>query len=615
MEQEKYFEKNMETLKKRNETLYKAICEYTLVEEEYHPEKVLAKDGTEIMKITKDGKECFLNSQYRPVKEAVTFVEQYDKVSDYSFMVFLGFGNGIIARQLRQSMGEHVALCFYEPSIEIFMHVIQNYDISDLLTAGNVYIIVNRLNKEDMQAVLGSNIKFDTYQNAIYDALPKYRQLFLEDNQWLEDLYRQDVVNIMAYIETQQTFGKQFVINAIHNMKYLLNCNYRDDFKDVFPKDMPAVVVAAGPSLENNIEVLKKMKGKALIVAVDTALRYLTEQGMKPDLAITVDAKKPIHLFDSEDIRKLMLVSDCSGNHQAVELLSGQKLIFSGGNYVYYKKVFALKEREFGFLKNGGSVATVAFSLLREWGFRRIVLVGQDLALAPDKVHAGKDDVDLHKLNGNKIAIKGYYGDTVYTTWDYNEYRRWFERMIEEENCPEVINATEGGAKIKGAIQMPLQKVLDTYCTREFDFEKAIEEVPPTFTEEDRPKLLAMWEESVKNIEKLKRNFKEGIHLIEDEIRLISRGSYTKGNIRNIHKKLNKIFEECDSYMEIQFIDSMVAEKEERILDDIYEMEESNDEEHCRLLEKLKTYLLSMQNVTDEVRELFQTVIKEMKVS
>ncbi len=614
MEQEKYFEKNMMALKERDEMLYKAICEYTPAEEGCCPQKVLAKDGTEITKITKDGKEWFLNSQYRPVQEAVTFVEQYNKVSDYSFMVFLGLGNGIIARQLRQSMGEHVRLCFYEPSVEIFMHVIQNYDISDLLAAGNVYIIVNRLNKEKMQIVLGANIQFDTYQNAIYDALPKYRQLFLEDNQWLEDLYRQDVVNIMAYIQTQQEFGKYFVINAIQNMKYLLNCNYRDDFKDIFPKDMPAVVVAAGPSLEKNIEALKKMKGKALIIAVDTALRYLTEQGLRPDLAITVDAKKPIHLFDSEDIRKLILVSDCAGNHQALELLSGQKLIFSGGNYVYYKKVFALKGREFGFLKNGGSVATVAFSLLREWGFRRIVLVGQDLALAPDKVHAGKDDVDLYKLNGNKIAIEGYYGDTVYTTWDYNEYRRWFERMIEEENCPEVINATEGGAKIKGAIQMPLQKVLDTYCTREFDFEKAIEEVPPTFTEEDRSKLLAMWEESVKNIEKLKRNFKEGIHLIEEEIRLISRGSYTKGNIRNIHKKLNKIFEECDSYMEIQFIDSMVAEKEERILDDIYEMEESNDEEHCRLLEKLKKYLLSMQDVTDEVKELIVSVINQVQV-
>ena len=33
MEQEKYFEKNMETLKKRDEVLYKAICEYTPVEE------------------------------------------------------------------------------------------------------------------------------------------------------------------------------------------------------------------------------------------------------------------------------------------------------------------------------------------------------------------------------------------------------------------------------------------------------------------------------------------------------------------------------------------------------------------------------------------------------
>lgn len=614
MKHTEYFEKNMKALKAQDELLYEAICEYDSTQPQYCPEIVQAKDGTEITKIVKDGKEWFLNSQYRPLQEATTFVEQYSQVIDYSFMVFLGFGNGMLARQLHQSMGEHVVLLFFEPSVEIFLHTMQHYDISDLFAAENLFITVEELNKEKVPEILTAHIQFDTYRNAIYDALPKYRQLFPEKNLWLEDFYRQGVMNVRVYLDTQQAFGKSFAINNIQNMKHLLNCNYRDDFKDVFPHDIPAVVVAAGPSLEKNIEVLKKMKGKALIVAVDTALRYLTEQGMKPDLGITVDAEKPIRLFDTEKIRELTLVIDSGSNYRAADLLSRHKLIFSGGNYVYYKKVFKINRRNFEFLKNGGSVATVAFSLLREWGVQRIILVGQDLALAPDKVHAGNDDVDLHKLDSDKIAIEGYYGNIVYTTWDYDAYRKWFEEVIEEEDCPEVINATEGGARIKGAIQMPLQKVLDTYCTREFDFEKAIEDVPIVFTEKDRPQLLALWEESVKNLGKLKRNFKEGIRLVEEEIRLITRKHYSKGNMRDIHRRLDKIFKECDSYMEIQLVDSMIAAEEEKILDDLYEMKESNDEEHCRLLEKLKKYLASMLEATDEVKELYVSVINQVQV-
>lgn len=614
MEQTEYFEKNMQVLQERDEELYQAIRKYSLGESGYCPERVQAKDGTDITRLTVDGRNIYLNSQYRPLQEAITFAEQYHSVIDYSFMTFFGFGNGILARQLCRTMGEHVVLLFYEPSVETFLHTLSNYDVSDLLAEENIFIVVEALNKDRISTILSDNIKFDNYKLAIYDALPKYRQLFPEQYQWLEDLYRQAVLNVKIYLDTQQGFGRSMAENTIRNMRHLLNCNYRDEFNGIFPADIPAVVVAAGPSLEKNIQVLKKMKGKALIVAVDTALRYLAEQGLRPDLAVTVDAKKPIRLFESEEVRNMQLVMDSGSNYQAVDLLSGQKLIFSGGNYAYYKNVFEMAGQQFQFLDNGGSVATVAFSLLREWGFQRIVLVGQDLSLSPDKVHAGKDDVDLHKLQKSKIAIEGYYGDTVYTTWDYNEYRKWFEEMIAEETCSEVINATEGGAKIAGAIQMPLQEVLDTYCGKTFDFEKAIQDVPPTFTKENLPQLLTLWNDSMRNLGHLKRRFKEGIRLVEEQIRLITRGNYTKGTMRNIHKRLDKIFEECDSYVEIQLVDSMIAAEEEKILDDLYEMEESNDEEHCRLLGKLKRYLDSMAGATDEVKELFQIVIDEMEV-
>ncbi len=614
MEQVEYFDKNMKVLQTRDEELYQAIKKYEPAESRYNPELVQAKDGTGITRLTVDGKKWYLNSQYRPLQEAETFVEQYHEVIDYSFMVFFGFGNGIIARQLRQYVGEHVSLLFYEPSAELFLYTLRHYDISDLLESENTDVLVGGLNEEKVPEVLTKNIKFDNYRFAIYDALPKYRQLFPEQYQWLEDGYRNGVYNIIIYLNTRRDFGKSMAVNSILNMRHLLNCNYRDDFNGVFPTDIPAVVVAAGPSLEKNVQVLKKMKRKAFIIAVDTALRYLAEQGFKPDLAVTVDAEKPIRLFEAEDVRDMQLIIDSGANYQAVDLLSKQKLIFSGGNYTYYQDIFKIAGRQFEFLKNGGSVATIAFSLLRGWGFQRIVLVGQDLALAPDKVHAGKDDVDLQKLDGRKIPVEGYYGDTVYTTWDYDAYRKWLEEMIEEEDCPEVINATEGGARIAGAIQMSLQEVMDTYCVREYDFEKEIQDMSPVFGEKDRAQLLTLWNGSVRNLEQLKRRFKEGIRLTEEEIRLIQRGNYSKGSMKDIHRRMDRILKECDSYIEIQLVDSMIAAEQERILDDIYEMESSNDEEHCRLLEKLKKYMISMSEAAEEAKGLFQTVINEMVV-
>lgn len=614
MEQMEYYEKNMKVIQERDEAFYQAILTYELTESECCPELVQAKDGTGITRLTMNGKGWYLNSQYRPLQEAVAFAEQYHAVIDYSFMIFFGFGNGIVARRIRKVMGNHVHMLYYEPSAEIFLHTLYNYDISDLLADDDTEIFVKNINDKNISQVLMANITFDNYRLAIYDALPKYHQLFPKQYQCMEEQYRKAVYKIISYLDTQQVFGRNMVVNCIQNMRHLLNCNYRDDFKGVFPIDMPAVVVAAGPSLEKNVQVLKKMKGKAFIVAVDTALRYLAEEGIKPDLAVTVDPEKPIRLFESEAVRNMLLAMDSSANYKAANLLSRHKVIFSGGNYIYYQKMFELVGREFFFLENGGSVATIAFSLLLEWGFQRIVLVGQDLALTTDKVHAGKDDVDLYKLDRAQIAIEGYYGDTVYTTWDYNVYREWFEKMIEKEHCPEVINATEGGAKIAGAIQMSLQEVMDKYCEKEFDFEKAIQDVPVAFKDENKEQLLELWNDSVKNLEQLKRKLKEGVRLAEEQVRLVQRGSYTKGEMKDLQKRMDKILKECDSYIEIQLVGSMIAAEEERILDDIYEMETSNDEEHCRLLEKLKKYMTSMSDATDEVKELFQTVIDEMTI-
>ena len=52
-----------------------------------------------------------------------------------------------------------------------------------------------------------------------------------------------------------------------------------------------AVVVGAGPSLRryNQIEILKKYKNNLVIISADGALYYLLDNGVIPDLVITLD--------------------------------------------------------------------------------------------------------------------------------------------------------------------------------------------------------------------------------------------------------------------------------------------------------------------------------------
>ena len=59
----------------------------------------------------------------------------------------------------------------------------------------------------------------------------------------------------------------------------------------------PAFIVSAGPSLDKNIDMLKEVKGRGMIMAVDTAIKPLLKKGIVPDIVASVDPHKPLELF------------------------------------------------------------------------------------------------------------------------------------------------------------------------------------------------------------------------------------------------------------------------------------------------------------------------------
>lgn len=625
-----FYNDNMEVLKVHNTLLYEGLEKYTkLLDDEKvvlsvpedddrncwnmieSVESLQARDGSLIVKISKDEKDYYLNSQYRPKEEAVKFANQYHKLIDYSVMMMLGLSNGIVAKEIIDQQEENVRFIFYEPSPQIFIHVMQHYDLKEVLGHPRVCLFVAGLNDGRMDKIMQGMVTSSNYRHCIMDALPKYHQIFPEEYDNFEERY-QFVVNAVRYnIVTKQYFSTDMTKNDIYNMQYFLKGNCGEDFDNVFPTDMPAILVAAGPSLEKNVDLLKEAKGKLFIVAVDTALRFLSDRGIRPDLVVTVDAKKPIRLFEREELQDLPIAITSYANNQVLELMNSKKVLFVSVDNPYYDKMAKVAGKQVRYLPNGGSVATVAFSMLVNWGFKKIVLIGQDLALGKDKVHAGKDDVDLGKLDGNKIAVEGYYGDTVYTTKDYDEYRRWYEMVVRSDVKLEIINATEGGAKIKGATQMTLREVLDEYMGTPLDYEALITDCEGMFSVEEQNRVKELWKDSIKNLVGIERRMQEGIHLSEQGIRMLKNQSYTASKLKQLQKRIDKILGECDKCEEIFFADSLCEDKHGDILGDIFEASETDESEYGRLLEKLRDYMKDMKESVKEVKEMFEHVIEK----
>lgn len=99
------------------------------------------------------------------------------------------------------------------------------------------------------------------------------------------------------YRNTIYNFREEFAAHALSNMyDYLWQTDthyLKERLAEEDLSDVPAIIVAAGPSLNKNVQELKRAKGKALILVVDAALRAVVNAGITPDLGITIDARVP----------------------------------------------------------------------------------------------------------------------------------------------------------------------------------------------------------------------------------------------------------------------------------------------------------------------------------
>ena len=133
-------------------------------------------------------------------------------------------------------------------------------------------------------------------------------------------------------------------------------------------------------------------------------------------------------------------------------------------------------------LEIGGSVATAAYKLALHLGCDPVVLVGQDLAFGEaGQSHAdgigtgGVENItqqnmtqvltDKESEDKSLVVVDGYYGKPVVTKTNLRNYLMWFEEHIPlaVREGKRVINATEGGARIRHAQQMSFAEATENF--------------------------------------------------------------------------------------------------------------------------------------------------------
>lgn len=451
-------------------------------EEEIEINLAEAYDGATIFQIKKENRILYLNGKYAPLQAVEKWVQSIEKITKSSVFVFIGIGSALYIKELLRECEPEVTIVIYEPSPSIFKAVLENVDLSVEIQKHKFIFLLEGFNGGTYEYTISRFMTIEQMSYFHYFIHPNYSELFPDEVLKRTKFTNRCSEDLVVYKNTTVRFMSTFANNLLHNIRYLPFHYKARQLKGAIPTDIPAIIISAGPSLNKNIKDLKEAKNKAFLIAVDTAIKPLLNHGIEPDVFVIVDGLKPVSLIEAEGVSNIPLITPFVAAKDVLEYHKGKKFFFEDGSTLP-KYLFDMCKISFEGVATGGSVANNAFSLAALMGFKRIIFVGQDLALTGNKTHA--DGTFEEKMKEVDTSSKQYFevdaidGGKVMTRFDFDRYRQWFEDAIKQYQLENVIDATEGGALIKGTEVMTLKEAIEKECTKEVNIKELIDSISP----------------------------------------------------------------------------------------------------------------------------------------
>ncbi|MGN0348712.1 MAG: motility associated factor glycosyltransferase family protein [Roseburia sp.] len=487
------YEKNLKTLAKHYEKMDVLIEDARRKNEEtLEIMEELSYEGEPILKIKKDDRICYLNGKRNTTEPAKMWAKHLGKLMPNAPVFLMGLGNPTYLKELVDKAENPVTIIVYEPSFQIFLRILQMVDLERWMEKHLIVFWVKGIEGMDwerLKGLLTSLLRYEVLNLSRHLVLPNYDVLFPEETLEFVQGCRDIVKDELVQRNTKMRFSSLVAKNLLANARYVADGYKTTQLVNIVPEGVPGIVVAAGPSLNKNIKDLKAAKGKAFIIAVDTAVKPLLREGIVPDMFAIVDAKKPVELVQIEGAEQIPLLPSVVAASDVMDFHTGMKF-FANEGYQVIDEMLLHHKMEYADVPTGGSVATSAFALLYKLGIETIILVGQDLAFTNNRSHADRTFAEkMEEMDTSGcIMVEGNNEEKVPSREDLQVYIEWYGMFIEgcQKENPNfrVINATEGGAKIKNTEITTLKDAIARECKIEVDIPAFLSGLKPMFAED-----------------------------------------------------------------------------------------------------------------------------------
>ncbi|ELE0089378.1 motility associated factor glycosyltransferase family protein [Campylobacter jejuni] len=470
-------------------------------------ELILGKDNLDInLKDTSDNTFLYENV----IDELNTMLNTYnDKYLLYPVLYFYGFGNGILFKALLQNKN-HQHIVVFEKDIEIIWVIFHILDFSSELQSARLMVLnTNKPEIQDYNELCSSKPFFQFSRIYFLELMSHYYERFHEDILGLNKKLAENFKNSIVSHGNDPLDALQGIEQFVYNLPSMIT---HPSYKELLSKRKgisdTAIIVSTGPSLTKQLPLLKKYASKATIFCADSSYPILAKHGIKPDYVCMLERTEITAEFFNNDFWEfdkdiVFIVKSVTHPHTIKYLQKNNRAFILVSTYASF--IQYLKLDYFGYFNMGFSVAHMACYLSLHLNHKNIIFIGQDLAYAEN----GNSHPDDYQNSANyesqmyeHILTEAYGGKgEVKTHHVWLMFKQNLEQDIEKIQKyldTKVYNCTEGGARIKGAIEKPFLWACENLLHK--DLNKPFEKLEPLSLNKQNEFLLKAYYKVCKSI-------------------------------------------------------------------------------------------------------------------
>ena len=391
-------------------------------------------------------------------------VKKLKKIDKFIFLgTLLGRHIPKIAKKINAK-----AYLVLERNLEIFRLSLFTVDYTILANNGVIFSIMDNLRNEEFKIyrflnicnlenyllkLSVTNINIDKYVDNLLSILHTLNATGYDYNRKLYTFVNRASKVLSSNYNT-------LCFNSIRN-----NCN-------IFNSTI-ILYLAAGPSLDENLEWIKENQDKFFIVTIGAAYKKLLDNDIRIDLITTLDEQYEILNNKQFDNKTVSRISD--NTIIFASSITNKKILkkFNQSNLFIYE-VFRSFQND-GIAFDGFSIGEITLAMLLHLNPKEIYLIGLDFALNQDTgdSHSKNSNSGLSKLDlaveqnreifnhrSSLLKVKGNLKEEVFTTpLFYTSIKSTESKIVNKDKNLKIYNLSNHGAYLHNTIPINIKEL------------------------------------------------------------------------------------------------------------------------------------------------------------